>query len=131
MMKRRTIQVLVLLVMLYAISSSAEVLVPPCPAPRFKTKDWRPVEAPRLYLLLPQDFREVKIQPIDAYVRCFQSRDSTIIFYFELGSFCDPLTDNYSSRQTEWCSERIGGRLARLITSAPGDRPGMKYIAGA
>jgi hypothetical protein len=111
--------------------SSAEVLIPPCPAPRSNVKSWSRIDAGKFHFLLPSDFREVKVQPIDSYVRCFQTRDSSIIVSFDWGSFSDPLTDNYASRQTESCSEQIGGRMARVVTSAPGDRPRMRYIAAA
>jgi len=111
--------------------SSAEVLIPPCPAPRSNVKSWSRIDAGKFHFRLPSDFREVKIRPIDSYVRSFQTRDSSIIVNFDWGAFSDPLTDNYATRQTESCSERIGGRMARVITSAPGDRPRMKYIAAA
>ena len=110
-------------------SCSAELLVPPCPPPHLDTKDWRKIGAMRFTFLLPPDFREVAVQPIDSYARQFQSRDSTTVFGIDMGSFSNPLTDN-DGRQTEWCSERIGGRMARIISSTAGDRR-MKYMAAA
>lgn len=109
--------------------------VAPCPMPKLDVRSWLPVEQKRFTFSIPPDFREVKIQGIDSWVREFQSADSAVSLKFDWGSYSNPLTT--PTYGVTACVERIGGRQARLVAfMLPnpyfGDgEGGAKYGAGA
>ena len=108
--------------------------IAPCPMPKLDVKSWLPVEQKRFTFSIPPDFREVKVQGIDSWVREFQSADSSVSLSFDWGRYSDPLTRNDDGVTS--CVERIGGREARVITIWPlgayGDSlEDARYGAGA
>jgi hypothetical protein len=103
--------------------------------PKLDVKSWSPVEQKRFTFSIPPEFREVKAQGIDSWVREFQSADSGVSLSFDWGGYSDPLTK--PTYGVTSCLERIGERRARLVAfSLPNPyygegEGGAKYGAGA
>jgi hypothetical protein len=98
----------------------------PCHVPPVDTVGWRWIGESEFSFMIPPGFQEVRVRPIDTYLREWRNGRNAISFDYGWNSWdLRPLGTEvgYSA-----CSAQIGGKEARVVTF--GD-PSLGYVAAA